>query len=42
MVSWPTRRDWIFSLKAFAAAMLALFIALYLGLPRPYWAMASV
>ncbi|MCY0857799.1 FUSC family protein [Cupriavidus sp. D39] len=42
MVSWPTGRDWIFSLKAFAAAMLALFIALYLGLPRPYWAMASV
>ncbi|MDF3833343.1 FUSC family protein [Cupriavidus basilensis] len=42
MVSWPTGRDWIFSFKAFAAAMLALFIALYLGLPRPYWAMASV
>jgi uncharacterized membrane protein YccC len=35
-------RQWLFSLKAFAAAMLALYIALALGLPRPYWAMATV
>lgn len=42
MSNWPSFRDWIFSIKAFAAAMLALYIALALGLPRPYWAMASV
>ena len=42
MMSWPSTRDWIFSFKAFIAAMLALWIAMYLGLPRPYWAMGSV
>lgn len=35
-------RDWLFSAKAFLASMLALFIALSLDLPRPYWAMAAV
>ncbi|WP_420998392.1 hypothetical protein ACKI2N_032510 [Cupriavidus sp. 30B13] len=34
MMTWPSGRDWLFSFKAFVAAMLALFIALYLGLPR--------
>lgn len=38
----PSWRDWLFSGKAFAAAMLALYIALALGLPRPYWAMSAV
>ncbi|GAB1583481.1 FUSC family protein [Phyllobacterium phragmitis] len=38
----PSWRDWLFSCKAFAAAMLALYIALALGLPRPYWAMSAV
>ena len=38
----PTWRDWLFSVKAFAAAMLALYIAMALELPRPYWAMATV
>ncbi len=42
MGSWPSGRDWIFSAKAFLAALLALWIAMYLGLPRPYWAMGSV
>ncbi|WP_042878378.1 FUSC family protein [Cupriavidus necator] len=42
MASWPNARQWLFSLKAFAAAMLALYLALALGLPRPYWAMATV
>lgn len=42
MASWPNARQWLFSLKAFAAAMLALYIALSFGLPRPYWAMATV
>jgi uncharacterized membrane protein YccC len=33
--------DVVFALKTFAAAMLALVIALWLDLPRPYWAMAT-
>jgi uncharacterized membrane protein YccC len=40
--TWPSSRDWIFSIKAFVASMLALYVALALGLPRPYWAMATV
>jgi uncharacterized membrane protein YccC len=40
--SLPSWRDWLFSAKAFAASMLALYIALAAGLPRPYWAMAAV
>lgn len=42
MFQMPAARDWIFSVKAFLAAMLALYIALALGLSRPYWAMATV
>ncbi|WP_137924168.1 FUSC family protein [Cupriavidus sp. 2SB] len=42
MASWLHARQWLFSLKAFMAAMLALYIALYFGLSRPYWAMATV
>ena len=38
----PSARDWLFSLKTFTASMLALYIALRLELPRPYWAMATV
>lgn len=38
----PVLRDWIFSVKTFAAAMAALWIALRVGLDRPYWAMATV
>lgn len=34
--------DLIFAVKTFAAAMLAFVIALWLDLPRPYWAMATV
>src|SRR6516165_5463489 len=37
----PSGRDWIFSAKTFAGAMLALWIALRMGLDRPYWAMAT-
>ena len=37
----PSWRDWIFSAKTFAGAMLALWIALRIGLDRPYWAMAT-
>jgi uncharacterized membrane protein YccC len=32
----------LFSIKAFIAAMLALYIALAFDLPRPYWSMAAV
>ena len=38
----PSWRDWLFSAKTFISAMLALWIALRLGLDRPYWAMATV
>lgn len=41
-MSFPGWRDWLFSLKAFFAAMLALYIAMMLSLPRPYWSMATV
>src|SRR5215469_4089394 len=37
----PSWHDWIFSLKTFVSAMLALWIALRMGLDRPYWAMAT-
>jgi uncharacterized membrane protein YccC len=39
---YPSLRDWLFSVKTFAAAMIALYIGLALQLPRPYWAMATV
>lgn len=38
----PSARDWLFSTKAFTAAMLALYVALAMDLPRPYWAMTTV
>jgi len=38
----PSLRDWIFSFKTFLAGMLALYIAFYFDLSRPYWALASV
>ncbi|MDB5412926.1 MAG: Fusaric acid resistance protein conserved region [Rubritepida sp.] len=41
-MTMPTGRDWLFSIKAFIAAMLALYIALAWDLPRPYWAMTTV
>lgn len=41
-MNFPSWRDWLFSAKAFLASMAALFIALSLDLPRPYWAMAAV
>jgi len=41
-VKLPSARDWLFSTKAFTAAMLALYVALAVDLPRPYWAMTTV
>lgn len=37
----PGWRDWVFSAKTFAGAMLALWLAFWLDLDRPYWAMAT-
>ena len=37
----PSWRDWLFSAKTFISAMLALWVALRIGLDRPYWAMAT-
>ena len=39
---WARHAALLFALRTFAAAMLALSIALWLDMPRPYWAMASV
>jgi uncharacterized membrane protein YccC len=39
---WIRHAALAFSLRKFAAAMLAFAIALRLDMPRPYWAMASV
>ena len=39
---WVRHTALVFALRTFAAAMLALSIALRLDMPRPYWAMASV
>lgn len=40
--SVPPLRDWYYGVRTFAASMLALYIALLMELPRPYWAMATV
>ena len=36
-----SRADWIFSIKAFVSAMLALYVAFRFDLPKPAWAMAT-
>jgi uncharacterized membrane protein YccC len=38
----PGANAWLFSVKTFAAAMVALYISFSLGLDHPYWAMATV
>jgi len=38
----PDWREWLYSCKAFAAAMLALYLALLLHLPNPYWTFSTV
>ncbi|MFL6717862.1 MAG: FUSC family protein, partial [Burkholderiaceae bacterium] len=37
----PSRAELLFSAKSFAAAMLALYLAMSIGLPRPFWAMLT-
>ncbi len=41
-MTMPAARDWIFSIKTFGAAMLALYLGFAMSVPRPYWAMATV
>ena len=41
MMKKPTFGELLFSLKSFAAAMLALYVAMRMGLPRPFWAMLT-
>lgn len=38
----PTTSEWMYSGKAFLAAILAFYIALRIPLPNPYWSFASV
>jgi uncharacterized membrane protein YccC len=38
----PALRDWVFALKVCVAALLALYLALWIDLPRPYWAVSTV
>ncbi len=39
---WPGAQEFVFSVKAFAAAMLAFWIACALNLPHPMWAIFTV
>ncbi|MGH7192889.1 MAG: FUSC family protein, partial [Candidatus Saccharimonadales bacterium] len=39
---FPPARDWFFGVRTLAASMIALYIALIMDMPRPYWAMATV
>ncbi|WPP00037.1 FUSC family protein [Pseudomonas sp. HR96] len=38
----PPAADWFYGVRTFAASMIALYIAMKLEMPRPYWAMATV
>lgn len=37
----PSANEALFSLKSFTAAMLALYLAMRIGLPRPFWALMT-
>lgn len=37
----PSKTEVLFSVKSFTAAMLALYIAMRIGLPRPFWALMT-
>ncbi|MBD1598732.1 FUSC family protein [Pseudomonas typographi] len=41
-IRWPGGKAWLYSAKTCAAALLALFLALYLNLDRPGWAVTTV
>jgi len=38
----PGWSDWAFAIKTCAAAILALYLAMWIDLPRPYWALGTV
>ncbi len=38
----PPLRDWFYGVRTFIASMVALYVAMKLEMPRPYWAMATV
>jgi len=40
-MTMPGWRAWVFAVRSFAAAMTAMYIALLMDLPRPYWAVAT-
>jgi uncharacterized membrane protein YccC len=40
-VKLPTAAEALFSVKSFTAAMAALYLAMRIGLPRPFWAMLT-
>ena len=40
-MKWPSSAEIQFSIKAFASGMLALYLAMRLGLPRPFWALLA-
>lgn len=42
LAGFPPARDWFYGFRTFSASMIALYIALWMQLPRPYWAMATV
>jgi uncharacterized membrane protein YccC len=42
MPNFPSRADWLFSLRSFAAAALAMYLAFLFDLPKPYWALGTV
>ena len=37
----PTGKEWLFTIKCFAAAILAYYVSLRIGLTRPYWAVTT-
>ena len=37
----PNVRETIFSLKSYLSAIMALYLAYSIGLPRPFWAMTT-
>ena len=41
-MKWPTQTEILFSVKTFVAGMLALYFAMRIGLPRPFWSLMTV
>jgi uncharacterized membrane protein YccC len=41
-MAYPSPQQWMFALKTCVAGVLALLISLWIALPNPYWALATV